>query len=323
MAETSSGISPRDYKSKELVWDKLAATRSKPRRVLPEGEVVGHLYPPAKAALLTHPLMKDLPPEKLRLFFIQSAYKFMGDIAFVETESVNDVALKIANGHTPIAFPEDIRYDALTVIVDEAYHAYVARDFMRQIEQRTGVKPLPKPTETDLSRSMAFGKRRLPEALHGLWELVAVCIGENTLTKELLNLTGERSVNEVLHQVMEDHVRDEGRHAVLFMNILKLVWNEMEESARLAIGQFLPEFIREYLDPRMQAEYERGVLEWLGLPAEHIEKLISETYAEPPLEEFRTRNPLSGYVVHVLKQCDVLSHEPTLEAFRRFKLVPS
>jgi hypothetical protein len=121
---------------------------------------------------------------------------------------------------------------------------------------------------------------------------------------------------------MEDHVRDEGRHAVLFMTILKLVWNEMEESARLTIGQLLPEFIREYLNPRMQAEYERGVLEWLALSAEHIEKLISETYAEPPLEEFRARNPLSGYVVHVLKQCDVLSHAPTLEAFRRFKLVP-
>lgn len=323
MAETSSGVSPGDYKTKELVWDKLAATRSKPRRVLPEGDVAGHLYPPAKQALLTHPLMEELSAEKLRLLLIQSAYKFMGDIAFVETESVNDVALKIANGHTPIEFPADIRYDALTVIVDEAYHAYVACDFMRQIEQRTGVKPLPKPAETDLSKSLAFGKRRLPEALHGLWEIVAVCIGENTLTKELLNLTAEKSVNEVLHLVMEDHVRDEGRHSVLFMNILKLVWAGMEESARLAIGQLLPEFIREYLHPRLQAEYERHVLQWLELPAEHIEKILSETYAEPPLEEFRTRNPLAGYVVYVLKQCGVLSHEPTLEAFRRFKLVPS
>ncbi|WP_404362943.1 diiron oxygenase [Corallococcus coralloides] len=322
MAERPSAISPRDYKTKELVWNSLAATRSKPRRVLPEGDVVGHLYPPAKAALLTHPLMKNLPPDKLRLFFIHSAYKFMEDIAIFETETVNEVAMKISNGHTPIAFPDDIRHDALTIIIDEAYHAYVARDFMRQIEQRTGVKPLPMGTETDLSRSMAFGKQRLPESLHGLWEIIAVCLGENTLTKDLLNLTAEKTFNEVLHLVMEDHVRDEGRHAVLFMNVLKLVWSEMDESARLAIGQVLPGFIREYLDPKALAGYERVVLEQLGLPAEHIERILSETYVEPALEDFRARYPLSGYLVYVLMQCDVLAHAPTREALRRFKLLP-
>ncbi|RKG65321.1 hypothetical protein D7V80_23745 [Corallococcus sp. CA054B] len=322
MAERPSAISPRDYKTKELVWNSLAATRSKPRRVLPEGDVVGHLYPPAKAALLTHPLMKSLPPEKLRLFFIHSAYKFMGDIALFETETVNAVAMKISNGHTPIPFPDDIRHDALTIIIDEAYHAYVARDFMRQIEQRTGVKPLPLGTETDLSRSMDFGKQRLPESLHGLWEIIAVCLGENTLTKDLLNLTAEKTFNEVLHLVMEDHVRDEGRHAVLFMNVLKLVWSEMDESARLAIGQVLPGFIHEYLNPKALAQYERVVLEQLALPAEHIERILSETYVEPALEDFRARYPLSGYLVFVLMQCDVLAHAPTREAFRRFKLLP-
>ncbi|MGQ3887959.1 hypothetical protein ACQUW5_02865 [Legionella sp. CNM-1927-20] len=48
----------------------------------------------------------------------------------METELVNRGALIVANDCLDMGFPLALRQDALSVIIDEAYHAYVALDFI-------------------------------------------------------------------------------------------------------------------------------------------------------------------------------------------------
>ncbi|SEN28356.1 P-aminobenzoate N-oxygenase AurF [Stigmatella aurantiaca] len=319
MPQTDSRVHLKDYKTKELQWDKFATARSIPRRMLPEGPLTGQMCPTARQPLYHHPLMQAVGQQAQDHLLIHTTYKYMSDISHVEMDTVNQISLKIVNNTLPFSFSEDIQHDALAIIVDESYHAYVARDFMRQVIERSGVKPVTMPVKTVLSEAIAHGKSVLPENLHEVFELVGVCVGENTLTKELLHLTGDRSMNPVVHQVIEDHVRDESRHAVFFTHILKLMWSALDEPSRSAIGPLLPEFILNYFKPDPQ--YERDVLRSLQVPEHHIDRILGETFAPMPLEELWPRIPIIGHVMGVLKQSGVLENGKTADAFRRIKLL--
>src|SRR6056297_2995018 len=112
-------------------WEGRATVRARPRRLLPDSN--GYFFPKSRQPLCFHPLIQTLGSDAIDFILIQSAYKFMWDIAQIETNIVNEVAEKIANNRYPIPFPESLTFSALTVLVDESYHAYVARDFMNQL----------------------------------------------------------------------------------------------------------------------------------------------------------------------------------------------
>ncbi len=73
---------------------------------------------------------------------VQSLYKFINDVVIFETEIVDRTARSIAKDHFTIRFPFACRYDAMTVVVDEDYHALVAMDFMQQTIALTGIEPI-------------------------------------------------------------------------------------------------------------------------------------------------------------------------------------
>lgn len=85
---------------------------------------------------------------------IQSLYKFINDVVIFETEIVDKTARSIAKDNFAIRFPFACRYDAMTVVVDEDYHALVAMDFMQQTIALTGIQPIELPLEIELSRAI-------------------------------------------------------------------------------------------------------------------------------------------------------------------------
>ena len=126
--------------SLQHLWERRATVRSRPQRQLSENE--GHFYPISRQPLCSHPLVKNMGEDAIQFILIQSAYKFMWDIAQIETRLVNNVAEKIANDRFTVKFPEGMKFNGLTVLVDESYHAYVARDFMHQLYGATKVSPI-------------------------------------------------------------------------------------------------------------------------------------------------------------------------------------
>ena len=172
-------VSADAYQSNLSIWDRKSSIRSRPRRILQPEQKTEYFYPLARQPIAIHPYVTSRGEDAIRFVLIHSVYKFMNDIAILETEVVNKGALMIAHDHLKVNFPEAMRHDSLSIIIDEAYHAYVAIDYLKQVEVLTGVAPLVIPTETTVIRAMTHIKNKLPVEKYPLFELIAVCIGEH------------------------------------------------------------------------------------------------------------------------------------------------
>lgn len=309
------------YKSKIDKWNKVASVRSRPRRFIEDNNSEGYFYPIERQPLCIHPLVQKRGEETVKYILIQTAYKFMKDIAFVETEIINNTAQKIYSNSFSFNFPFDLRMDILSVIIDEAYHAYVALDFLQQLEKKTGVKPIEKPNATELSISIEKFMPRLPKDLQEIFELIAICIGENTLTKELFSMAAEPSINKIFHQVMADHMVDEGRHSSIFSLILKELWHALEDNSKNLIGEILPDFLIEYLKSDLTVSYNQKILESLEFSKNDIDIILSETHVPTPIRHLRSINPVMKNIIFIIERNGILDHELTRGFFKKSMLI--
>lgn len=303
------------YSSYQHHWERRATVRSRPRRLLIKNE--GHFFPLSRQPLCCHQLVKLLGDSAIAFILIQSAYKFMWDIALIETKIVNEVAEKIANDGFSIHFPSPLKCDALTVLVDESYHAYVARDFMAQLESLTNIPPIDavaEPTGLYIALQQCF--ERLSPKHRELFQLVAISIAENSITSDLvaLNKDGDDDINSVFYQVNQDHMVDEARHSKIFEAILRYTWSVMSVEERMSIANELPRFLREYLDIRYQRAFNRAILEDLGLQQEDIEQVINDTHIEYT-DNFQMVNPIVSNVIQFFTRAGIFESEAIREIF--------
>lgn len=300
-----------EYTSKLPQWNKFSSVRSRPRRLL-EGNPRDYFYPIQRKPICAHPLVQKLGEDKIQFILLQSAYKFMQDIAFVEVQLINNTATKIYNGSLRYVFPTSIRYDLLSIIVDESYHAYVALDFIDQLQRHTEIKMLDTSIEVELLQSIEkfihlFSENDSRE----VFEIIAICIGENTLTKELFNIKSSSNINKIFHHVMSDHMIDEGRHSDIFSIILRELWQRIPETFKLKIAEILPEFIIDYLKPDLHIRFDRLLLNAVGLNDTETQQVINETYTEHSSKTLKMKNPIFENIIKVLTRARLFEHQPT------------
>lgn len=300
----------------QAFWDQRATVRSRPRRLLTD--TAGDFFPKTRQPLCFHPKVMALGEEAIRYTLIQSAYKFMWDIAEIETRVVNEVAEKISRDAYPFAFDNEVQLKALNVLVDESYHAYVARDFMQQLENLAEIKPLSAIHEAvGIFAAINTVVSELDEATAELFRLVAVCIAENSITSELIELNKEKdpALNNIFYLVNKDHMVDEARHAYIFQEILSYAWKKFTEQQKQTIGALLPSFILQYLSFEYQKNFNIAILKHLQLPRDAIDQIISETNVDMVAAHNFHANPALQNVIKLLQKCHVLQHEPTYKAF--------
>ena len=320
--DKENGVYSMHYESKQKEWESRSSIRSRPRRIIPEEEQSLIFYPIARQPLCIHPLIVKLGEEAKIYILTQSAYKFMHEVSMLETEVVNRGALIVSSDKIGINFPLALRHDALTVIIDEAYHAYVALDFMLQVEKKTKIKPLEMPKSAPIMDAIDLIKTLIPEHMHTVFELVAVCIGEHVLTKELITIGKDKSLGKTFTEVMADHVIDEGRHANMFDFTLAFLWANLPEDYRLAIGPKLPDFILAYMSEVIQKAFDTQILIGLGLNDDQIQEVINDTYIQV-CNAGLLQSQVSRNLVKMLSKCGVLSHVPTLKSFENLRLIES
>jgi len=292
-------------------WDRRATVRSRPRR-RPRGEAAsGDYYPVMRQPLTIHPEVTALGEQARTFALVQSVYKYMNDVALTETEVVSAAAIGIANGRLGPGLSEEMRQIALTVVVDEAYHALVARDFIIAVQASTGIVPLPPPADTELSRALSATLAELPVALHNDFRLLAVCIAENTLTQEIVELSREGELATAFVEALADHLADEAQHAVYFQKVLAAAWAELDEARRRPLGQALPDFIGRYLNIEIQSAYDAAILRALGLSQSRIEPLLQEIHGGFVLGP---SHPMVANILRLLERTGVQGHEPTRRA---------
>lgn len=314
---STNSVKKNHYISKQTGWERGSSIRTRPRRILSEEENTNYFFPLSRQPLCIHPIILNLGETARQFILTQSLYKFMMDIAILETEVVNSGALMIANSKLLIPFSEEIKQDALSVIIDEAYHAYVAIDFMKQVENKTKIYPVCLPESSAALIAIATIKKELAPSLQDIFELIAVCIGEHVLTYDLISIGKEANVNKTFSEVMADHVLDEGRHANIFKHVLKQVWAHLSVSEQDTVGSILPRYMRTYLDvnSNLQKDYDTKILLALNLNDAEIQQIIAETYVEYEKEPIAKTNPVIFNLITLLEGCHVLDNVNTKQAF--------
>ncbi|MDQ0126851.1 hypothetical protein J2W17_005847 [Pseudomonas lini] len=252
-----------DYQSFADAWENRATIRTRPRRVLENDDKL--IYPLSRQPLvLSETFLRECPGQR-DFALVQTLYKFINDVVIFETEIVDRTARSIAKNRFPLAFPFACRYDAMTVVVDEDYHALVAMDFMQQTIAMTGITPIGLPDEIELSRAIPAAVTLAPQHLRSAVELICVAIAENTVTGDVAAFAKDDTVKQSIKGLMADHLLDEGRHSGFWTRLVRIYWHTASEDDRRCIAHILPVFISHYLTNDIQKSFDLRLIESLPI----------------------------------------------------------
>lgn len=252
-----------DYQSFADAWESRATIRTRPRRVLENDDKL--IYPLSRQPLVLSETFVRQCPEQRDFALVQTLYKFINDVVIFETEIVDKTARSIAKNRFAVEFPFACRYDAMTVVVDEDYHALVAMDFMQQTIALTGITPIELPDEIELSRAIPAAVALAPEHLRSAVELICVAIAENTVTGDVAAFAKDDTVKQSIKGLMADHLLDEGRHSGFWARLVRIYWHAASADDRQCIAQILPVFIGHYLTNDIQKSFDFCLIDALQI----------------------------------------------------------
>jgi len=303
-----------DYQSFADAWENRATIRTRPRRVLEDDERL--IYPLSRQPLvLSETFLRECPQQR-DFALVQTLYKFINDVVIFETEIVDKTARSIAKNRFAVAFPFACRYDAMTVVVDEDYHALVAMDFMQQTVAMTGIEPIRLPEEIELSRAIPAAVALAPEHLRSAVELICVAIAENTVTGDGAAFARDDTVKPSIKGLMADHLLDEGRHSSFWARMVRIYWHTANAADRETIAQILPVFIGHYLTNDIQKAFDLRLID--ALP-------VSETTRRSLRDEMaglafpiNRHHPLVGNIVKFFHNSSLLDTPCVQHALRDY-----
>ncbi|RBL67953.1 aminobenzoate oxygenase [Pseudomonas sp. MWU13-2625] len=303
-----------DYQSFADAWETRATIRTRPRRVLEDDERL--IYPLSRQPLvLSETFLRECPQQR-DFALVQTLYKFINDVVIFETEIVDQTARAIAKNRFAVPFPFACRYDAMTVVVDEDYHALVAMDFMQQTVAMTGIEPIKLPTEIELSRAIPAAVALAPEHLRSAVELICVAIAENTVTGDVAAFARDDTVKPSIKGLMADHLLDEGRHSSFWARMVRIYWHTANDADRETIAQILPVFIGHYLTNDIQKSFDLRLIDALPV-SDAIRRSLKDEMAGLAFPINR-HHPLVGNIVRFFHNSSLLDTPCVQHALRDY-----
>ena len=303
-----------DYQSFADAWETRATIRTRPRRVLEDDERL--IYPLSRQPLvLSETFLRECPQQR-DFALVQTLYKFINDVVIFETEIVDQTARAIAKNRFSVPFPFACRYDAMTVVVDEDYHALVAMDFMQQTVAMTGIEPIELPTEIELSRAIPAAVALAPEPLRSAVELICVAIAENTVTGDVAAFARDDTVKPSIKGLMADHLLDEGRHSSFWARMVRIYWHTANDADRETIAQILPVFIGHYLTNDIQKSFDLRLIDALPV-SEAVRRSLKDEMAGLAFPINR-HHPLVGNIVRFFHSSSLLDTPCVQHALRDY-----
>ena len=258
-------------------WEKKATVRNRPRITVNPQEK-GYFFPLSHQPLCAHPTIQNLGQKALHYLLVQSFYKYSNDIATIETRVVNQTILMAMTDTLPIGLSCEQKLNLLSIMVDESYHAYVAYDARLQIEAHTGIAALPLPKVIEIEKALEVAKKILPTQHYPVFQLFAVCMAENTLTKDIVTMRDQNETHPFFQKIIQDHLADESRHAGIFFHLLRYLWQRISQDCRKAIADSLPVFLAHYLGVTLQKSFGSQIMIQLGLSPEEANQILDDTY---------------------------------------------
>ncbi|MDP9713590.1 UNVERIFIED_ORG: hypothetical protein J2X80_005718 [Pseudomonas fluorescens] len=303
-----------DYQSFADAWESRATIRTRPRRVLEDDARL--IYPLSRQPLvLSETFLRECPQQR-DFALVQTLYKFINDVVIFETEIVDKTARSIAKNRFAVPFPFACRYDAMTVVVDEDYHALVAMDFMQQTVAMTGIEPIELPNEIELSRAIPAAVELAPQHLRSAVELICVAIAENTVTGDVAAFARDDTVKPSIKGLMADHLLDEGRHSSFWARMVRIYWHTASDADRECIAQILPVFIGHYLTNDIQKSFDLRLID--ALPVNDATRRALKDEMVGLAFPINRHHPLVGNIVRFFHNSSLLDTPCVQHALRDY-----
>lgn len=303
-----------DYQSFADAWESRATIRTRPRRVLEDDARL--IYPLSRQPLvLSETFLRECPQQR-DFALVQTLYKFINDVVIFETEIVDKTARSIAKNRFAVPFPFACRYDAMTVVVDEDYHALVAMDFMQQTVAMTGIEPIELPNEIELSRAIPAAVELAPQHLRSAVELICVAIAENTVTGDVAAFARDDTVKPSIKGLMADHLLDEGRHSSFWARMVRIYWHTASDADRECIAQILPVFISHYLTNDIQKSFDLRLID--ALPVNDATRRALKDEMVGLAFPINRHHPLVGNIVRFFHNSSLLDTPCVQHALRDY-----
>ncbi|UVM27614.1 diiron oxygenase [Pseudomonas sp. B21-021] len=303
-----------DYHSFADAWESRATIRTRPRRVLEDDARL--IYPLSRQPLVLSETFLRECPEQRDFALVQTLYKFINDVVIFETEIVDKTARSIAKNRFAVPFPFACRYDAMTVVVDEDYHALVAMDFMQQTVAMTGIEPIELPNEIELSRAIPAAVELAPQHLRSAVELICVAIAENTVTGDVAAFARDDTVKPSIKGLMADHLLDEGRHSSFWARMVRIYWHTASDADRECIAQILPVFIGHYLTNDIQKSFDLRLID--ALPVNEATRRALKDEMAGLAFPINRHHPLVGNIVRFFHNSSLLDTPCVQHALRDY-----
>lgn len=273
-----------DYCDQYLVtWDKRATLRRLERFRPEEVGLNSAVYPENRQILLKNERVASLSDELRHKLMVLSAYQVMQAVAGIEVVVVTEICGKIACEDLGFDIPPLARQVALTVAADEAYHAYVANEFIADMERVTGIAAVnfgpDRLQEVPIINAVRSLRRAVSPEHQMLADVIAVCFAENFLTEDLYDLSKESVKDSIFQRIVREHLMDEGRHQQFFQKLLRYAWERLSNEQKDAISAVLPRFLDSFL---MDMERMKGrdleLLEGVGFSAKDAKSVLADVY---------------------------------------------
>lgn len=299
-------------------WDQRATVRSLPRFRLSAETAALTMFPPHMLPALKHEALAHLDDAARHEYSVRVACDFQDAVAALELDPVADLCGKLAirGMGLGVALPEPVRQVALTIAADEAYHAYAAREFIADAGRLTGIVLPPGDRGNDpLMDALAFIRRDTPPELLRTAETMVLCFAENFITGELFGLSRDGASDSPFQIVVREHLTDEGRHQIFFQKLMRHLWAEIDEEARVALGRLLPAFLDTFVLNPSFLDKQAGVLDQMGFDHETSLRVLAEAFtaAYGPRPSEKHMLVMARKSLSLLATAGILDHAPTRE----------
>ena len=294
-------------------WERRSSIRTRPSKRI-DFTQAGYFFPPDKQVALMLPEVIKLGDKIKQEILLHSCYKYLHDIINLEIKFIHSACNNIIFRKHVVAYSEDIKLNATTVIIDEYYHVYVAQDMILQLNsQFPQVQQLSYP-KSDSYNAMIAIKGKLDSKYHELFEIIAVCIFETTLVRELVEFFNSPDVHPSIKHYVNDHMNDEAKHYGFFYDLLCWTWNEMPEDYKIAIGTYLGDFVKMYLNVESDKSFNLQLLSLFLKDEIKAKVVIEELYKD---FEITIDIPIVKNVLNVFKKAQILDQSYVQESFIR------
>jgi len=328
------------FSKKYLIdWEQKSTVRTGKRSRLDKSMISKVEFPYLIKHFLQYPEIRALTQEDLQPFYLQSLCNVLYAVTQFEVNFVTDQCGKLANKDLGIEISSSIKQVAIAIGTDEMYHAFAASELLSDIEELTGVTPVvPQKSKPEPPKDILVGaneqtkvrltpveyfKNAVPEKLQRIAETTLLCILENAVVDDLLEMAKDFQAVNPVAVYNREHIHDEGRHKVFFQRLLKYIWSALSEEDRLCLGQAIAGYYGNY---SQQPTYDELVevtsknLQKLPL-SEDVVRLIApqvaKSLAKQPLhEKDYIQNPM-----RLMAFAGVSDHPPTRELFLKIGLL--